>query len=78
MKAIVYDRYGSPEVLRFEDVDSPKVGADQVLVRVVAAAPNPWDWHFMRGEPYLVRLLAGLGHPRKPTLPAWWKQSGSV
>jgi NADPH:quinone reductase-like Zn-dependent oxidoreductase len=69
MKAIVYDRYGSPEVLRFEDVDSPDVGVDQVLVRVLAAAPNPWDWHFMRGEPYLVRLLAGLRHPRKQTIP---------
>lgn len=69
MKAVVYDRYGSPEVLRFEDIDSPEVGADQVLVRVAAASPNPWDWHFMRGEPYLVRLLAGLRRPRKLTIP---------
>jgi NADPH:quinone reductase-like Zn-dependent oxidoreductase len=69
MKAIVYNRYGSPDVLRFEDVETPRVEADQVLVRIMAAAPNPWDWHFMRGEPYLVRLLAGLRRPRRPTIP---------
>lgn len=69
MKAIVYDRYGSPDVLRFEDVDQPQIGPDEVLVRVRAAAPNPWDWHFMRGEPYLVRLISGLRRPRKQTIP---------
>jgi NADPH:quinone reductase-like Zn-dependent oxidoreductase len=69
MKAIVYDRYGSPEVLRFEDIDGPRVGPEQVLVRARAAAPNPWDWHFMRGEPYIVRALSGLRRPRKPTVP---------
>jgi NADPH:quinone reductase-like Zn-dependent oxidoreductase len=69
VKAIVYDRYGSPDVLRFEDVDTPQVEADQVLVRIVAAAPNPWDWHFMRGEPYLVRLLSGLRRPKRQTIP---------
>jgi NADPH:quinone reductase-like Zn-dependent oxidoreductase len=69
MKAIVYDRYGSPEVLRFEDVEPPRLGSHQVLVRVLAAAPNPWDWHFMRGEPFLVRILAGLRRPRRPTIP---------
>jgi NADPH:quinone reductase-like Zn-dependent oxidoreductase len=69
MKAIVYDRYGAPEVLRFEDVDPPQMGPGQVLVRVVAAAPNPWDWHFMRGEPYLVRVLSGLRRPRKAMIP---------
>jgi NADPH:quinone reductase-like Zn-dependent oxidoreductase len=69
MKAMVYDRYGSPEVLRFEDIDAPQVGPDQVLVRVEAAAPNPWDWHFMRGEPYIVRLISGLRRPRKLTIP---------
>jgi NADPH:quinone reductase-like Zn-dependent oxidoreductase len=68
MKAIVHDRYGPPEVLRFEDLDQPRIGSRQVLIRVMAAAPNPWDWHFMRGEPYLVRLMTGLRRPRKPTV----------
>ena len=69
MKAIVYERYGSPDVLRFEDVDPARPTADQVLVRVMAAAPNPWDWHFMRGEPYLARILSGLRRPRTQTIP---------
>jgi NADPH:quinone reductase-like Zn-dependent oxidoreductase len=68
MKAIVHHRYGSPAVLRFEEVATPRLGSGQVLVRVMAAAPNPWDWHFMRGEPYLVRLMTGLRRPRKPTV----------
>jgi NADPH:quinone reductase-like Zn-dependent oxidoreductase len=47
-----------------EDIDMPTVGDDDVLVRVRAASVNPLDWHFMRGAPYLVRLVAGLSRPR--------------
>jgi NADPH:quinone reductase-like Zn-dependent oxidoreductase len=64
MKAIRYYRYGPPDVLRFEDVDLPAVGDSDVLIRVQAASVNPLDWHFMRGAPYMVRLLAGLSRPR--------------
>lgn len=64
MKAIVYNEYGSPDVLQFRDTDTPEVGDDEVLVDVVAGSPNPWDWHFMRGEPYVVRLISGLRRPR--------------
>ena len=64
MKAIRYDRYGPPDVLELRDIDMPAVGEDDVLVRVRAASVNPLDWHFMRGEPYLVRLVAGLQRPR--------------
>jgi NADPH:quinone reductase-like Zn-dependent oxidoreductase len=64
MKAISYYRYGPPEVLEFADVDVPAVGDDEVLVRVRAASVNPLDWHFMRGSPYLVRMMAGLSRPR--------------
>jgi NADPH:quinone reductase-like Zn-dependent oxidoreductase len=55
MKAITYHRYGSPDVLEFEDVDQPVVKDDDVLVRVRAASVNPRDWHFLRGVPYIVR-----------------------
>ena len=51
MKAIVQDRFGSPDVLQFADVDPPEIGSDDVLVRVHAAAINPYDWHMLRGEP---------------------------
>ena len=65
MKALIYNRYGSLDVLRFEHIDTPMIDDDQVLVRIRAAAPNPYDWHFMRGEPYLARLFAGLRKPKK-------------
>jgi len=65
MKAIVQDVYGSPDVMRLEEVALPPIGADGVLVRVRAAAVNPLDWHFMRGEPYLLRLISGLRKPKR-------------
>jgi NADPH:quinone reductase-like Zn-dependent oxidoreductase len=78
MKAIRYDRYGPPDVLRFEDVDMPAVGDDDVLVRVRAASVNPLDWHFMRGAPYVVRLIAGLSRPRDGTGRLGADMAGSV
>ncbi len=64
MKAIVQDRFGSPDVLQFVDVDPPEIGADDVLVRVHAAAINPYDWHVLRGDPYVARLMGGVGLTR--------------
>jgi NADPH:quinone reductase-like Zn-dependent oxidoreductase len=58
MKAIVQDRYGSPDVLQLREVDMPVPADDQVLVRVHAAAVNARDWHHMRGDPYVARLMA--------------------
>ena len=57
MRAIVYRDYGSPDVLRLEEVDKPVPSDDQVLIKVRAASVNPLDWHFMRGTPYIVRLV---------------------
>ncbi len=68
MKAIVYRCYGSPDVLRFEDIEKPIATDDQVLVKVRAASVNPLDWHYMRGTPYLVRTDSGLGKPTDPRL----------
>ncbi len=66
MKAIVQHEYGAPhEVLRLAEVEMPAVGAEDVLVSVRASSANPWDWHFIRGEPVLLRS-AGLGGIRKP------------
>jgi NADPH:quinone reductase-like Zn-dependent oxidoreductase len=65
MKAIVAHRYGPPgQALRLEDVDKPAVEPDQVLVRVRASSVNPYDWHMMRGSPFLVRLSGGLLKPK--------------
>ncbi|MBI5267352.1 MAG: NAD(P)-dependent alcohol dehydrogenase [candidate division Zixibacteria bacterium] len=65
MKAITYHNYGSPDVLKIEEVGKPAVGDNDVLVRVRAVAVNPYDWHFMRGKPYFMRLMTGLGNPKK-------------
>jgi NADPH:quinone reductase-like Zn-dependent oxidoreductase len=70
MKAIVYHRYGSPDVLRFEEIEKPKAGEDEVLIKVRAASVNPYDWHFMRGTPYAVRVMAGLRTPKATRLGA--------
>jgi NADPH:quinone reductase-like Zn-dependent oxidoreductase len=64
MKAIVQETYGGPETLEFRDIPAPVAGDDEVLVEVRAAALNAWDWHMMRGDPYLARLMTGA--PRRP------------
>src|SRR4051794_21766680 len=60
MKAIVRDRYGSPDVLALRDVELPEVADDEVLVRVRAAGLDRGAWHIMAGLPYLIRI-AGYG-----------------
>jgi len=64
MKAIVYETYGSPDVLELKEVEKPTPKGDEVLVNVHAAAANPLDWHLMRGEPFLARLENGLRKPK--------------
>ncbi len=64
MKAVVYHEYGSPDVLRLEDVDVPVVKDGEVLVRVLGASVNPGDWYLLRGIPYVLRLSAGLRAPK--------------
>jgi NADPH:quinone reductase-like Zn-dependent oxidoreductase len=64
MKAIVYHTYGSPDVLKCEDTPRPTPTADEVLIRVRAAAINPVDRLF-RGTPYLIRFLTGLRKPKE-------------
>jgi NADPH:quinone reductase-like Zn-dependent oxidoreductase len=70
VKAIVYYEYGPPDVLRCEDVERAIPGDAEVSVKVRAASLNPYDWHFMRGEPYAIRLMAGLGKPKNKHLGA--------
>jgi NADPH:quinone reductase-like Zn-dependent oxidoreductase len=67
MKAVVYTRFGPPDVLEIRDVKKPAPNDDQVLVKVRAAAVNPLDWHFIRGTPYIMRLMmVGLRKPKDP------------
>ncbi len=65
MKAMVQDRFGPPDVLRLADVGLPEAGAGDVLIRVHAAALNPADWHILRGDPLVARLMGvGLTRPK--------------
>ncbi len=68
MRAIVHDRYGSPDVLRLEDVKRPVPGEDEVLVRVHATTANRTDCHRRAAEPFAWRLIAGLRRPRRQVL----------
>jgi NADPH:quinone reductase-like Zn-dependent oxidoreductase len=61
MKAIVYHDYGSPDVLRLEEIEKPVPNDNQLLVKVDAVSVNPLDWHYMEGSPYLVRVMFGFG-----------------
>jgi NADPH:quinone reductase-like Zn-dependent oxidoreductase len=63
MKAVIYCDYGSPDVLRTENVEKPVPDSNQVLVKVRVAALNPLDWHFVRGTPYVGRVGMGLRRP---------------
>ena len=65
MKAIVKDRYGSPDVLRLEEVEKPAVTDEGILVRVRATSINAHDWHMLRGKPYLARLSEGFRAPKE-------------
>jgi NADPH:quinone reductase-like Zn-dependent oxidoreductase len=65
MHAIVHERYGSPDVLEFRDIEIPSVPDDRVLIRVKAASLNAYDWHILRGDPYVVRTSEGWRRPNR-------------
>lgn len=67
MKAIIQQEYGSPDVLKFREVDKPVAKDDEVLVKVRAASVHPDVWHVVSGRPYILRLMgAGFSRPRNP------------
>ncbi|MBG0827392.1 NAD(P)-dependent alcohol dehydrogenase [Planomonospora sp. ID67723] len=68
MKAFVLRSYGSPDALELTDIDDPVPGDDEVLVRVRATSVQPYDWHLMRGQPYVARLMPGGLGLRRPSI----------
>ena len=59
MKAIVYTKYGSPDVLQLKDVEKPIPEDDEVLIKIHAASVNAYDWHFLTADIFLIRLMGG-------------------
>ena len=70
MKAAIYTRYGPPDALQISDIEKPVPKDGEVLIQVRAASVNPYDWHFLRGTPYPLRILAGLRKPKNQRLGA--------
>jgi NADPH:quinone reductase-like Zn-dependent oxidoreductase len=68
MKAMVYHEYGLPEVLQMQEIETPCVRDDELLVNVYAASVNWLDWHFLTGTPFLARMMAGLLKPKNNVL----------
>jgi NADPH:quinone reductase-like Zn-dependent oxidoreductase len=68
MKAIVYERYGSPDVLELREVETPAPKDDEVLIKVYAVSINDWDWNLLQGIPFMNRLLNGLFKPKRKIL----------
>jgi NADPH:quinone reductase-like Zn-dependent oxidoreductase len=64
MQAIVYYRYGGPDVLEFREMEKPTPAPGEYLVEIHAASVNPYDWHFVRGRPTFIRLFTGLRRPK--------------
>ncbi|MCH8904872.1 MAG: NAD(P)-dependent alcohol dehydrogenase [Bacteroidetes bacterium] len=69
MRAIVYQKYGSPDVLELQEVEKPTPKDDEVLVKVHAASINSWDWDLLRGKPWIIRI-EGLIKPKHKILGA--------
>lgn len=76
MKAIVHNRYGSPDVLEYKEIDPPALRDDDVLLRVVAASVNAGDLFTLRGSPWLVRFSTGFPRPKDHVL--GWDAAGVV
>lgn len=61
---IVQERFGAPDTLQLVNAEVPDIGAGDVLLQVHAAAVNPYDWHMLRGDPRIARLMGGVGLTR--------------
>src|SRR5688572_28991719 len=67
MKAVIYTEFGPPDVLQIQETDKPVPKDNEILMKVRAASVNPFDWHMIRGTPFLMRaMLAGLRKPKEP------------
>ncbi len=59
MKAIVFTKYGSPDVLELKEVEKPTLKDNEVLIKIYVASVNAYDWHFLTADIFLIRLMGG-------------------
>ena len=64
MKAVICEKYGSPEILNLEEIEKPDPADDELLIRVRAASVNRTDTAYIRGKPFFARLMTGLLKPK--------------
>ena len=64
MKVIIFNKYGSPDLLKLEEIPKPVPRQNEVLVKIQAASINSWDWELLHGTPFTNRLMFGLFQPR--------------
>ncbi|UCG78470.1 MAG: NAD(P)-dependent alcohol dehydrogenase [Nitrospirota bacterium] len=67
MKAVVYTRYGPPDVLQLKEIDGPVPKDNEVLIKVHAATVNRTDAHIIRAQPFFMRIVTGLLRPKRQT-----------
>src|SRR5215212_6614638 len=68
MKAVIYTKYGGPEVLEVKEVEKPSPKDNEVLVKVYAASINDWDWGLLQANSFIDRVMAGFGKPKRQIL----------